>query len=322
MDVQIIQNVYSLKMHNMKSSNLLLGNGVNINSNVFFRSEEINKRIEKTIENGIYFLGLQYNLNFLGIIRDNFDFSNNLDNVEVLLGKLFKVVIENKQDYFKQLTEKKFLEVLTLLKIIIINAIFTVDNQLIKLDIPEYIVDKINSYDKIFSLNYFEFWDKTNKSIHLHGKIRYQRFDRDDFTIDKNREKYYINYASAIDDLLSEKFYFPIVNIDEIIMLPIGYKINKQRINEIQNKYDQFGFVQLKKEQLDNVQKLYEQLNNLEDISLFGVSPFGDKTLIDKLSIIPNVTIYVYNLDENDIESNEWKKILPNAKLIDSKYFK
>ena len=192
-----------------------------------FTSKEIIKRIEKTIQFGIDFLSLQNNKNFLRDIKENFDFDNFSGNIEELLFECFKLVINKRNQYFKVLNEKCFLELLTLLKRIFINAIFVKNNQLINIEIPDVIVGKIKSYKRIFSTNYYEYWDNKNITTHLHGKISFTPFDKSEYSVDEEGIIYDIEYASAIDDLFIEKYHFPIENLEDMIMLPSGYKIDK-----------------------------------------------------------------------------------------------
>lgn len=56
---------------------------------------------------------------------------------------------------------------------------------------------------------------------------------------------------------------------------------------------------------------LYKELDCISDISVFGVSPYGDSSLIAKLASISQGTIYVFQL--NDEEIKEWKKRLPSS---------
>ena len=66
---------------------------------------------------------------------------------------------------------------------------------------------------------------------------------------------------------------------------------------------------------------LYEELKDIEEIELFGVSPFGDNELIQKVNKIPRIKIYVYDLEHNSKELNEWKSMINNFEFVDSKYF-
>ena len=64
---------------------------------------------------------------------------------------------------------------------------------------------------------------------------------------------------------------------------------------------------------------IYKIIDEIDEIEIFGVSPFGDKSLLEKLGNINKVIIYVYNSDYKDIV--EWKKYIPNAIFKDSSDF-
>lgn len=208
----------------MKTDNLLIGNGVNLNGSHLFTSREIINWIKKTLHNGFYFLRFDNNISFLSDIIEYFDFDNFSGNIEELLSQCFKLVINKSQSYFKNLSEIRCLELSTLLKRVFINAMFVKNSQLINIEIPDDITRKIKSYKKVFTTNYHEYWDENDKAIYLHGKIFFTQYERSDYGIDEERVTYDIEYNSAMEDYLAEKYYFPIENIEDIIMLPSGYK--------------------------------------------------------------------------------------------------
>jgi hypothetical protein len=59
----------------------------------------------------------------------------------------------------------------------------------------------------------------------------------------------------------------------------------------------------------------------LSSISVFGVSPFGDEYLLNKLNSIKEVTIYIYDKKNNLAEQQAWREKVPHAILIDSRKF-
>ncbi len=64
---------------------------------------------------------------------------------------------------------------------------------------------------------------------------------------------------------------------------------------------------------------IYKNLDNIDKIEIFGMSPYGDKTIIDKIKKIKNKKIFVYNLEQDQI--NEWEKYGINNCFIDSSRF-
>ena len=64
---------------------------------------------------------------------------------------------------------------------------------------------------------------------------------------------------------------------------------------------------------------IYKELDNIKNIEIFGMSPYGDQSLIKKISKIENIIIYVYNMNMEEIR--EWAKYIQNAIFKDSKEF-
>jgi len=303
----------------MKKENLLIGNGINLTVSDYFKNNQVAWRIKKMLPTAFDFFEFQYNVAFLKDLEENFDFDNYTKGIEDLLYDCFKLIIEKrKHEYFNKLTKNKFYELLTLLKKLFINALFVEDNKLIELELPELIVQEVKSYNNVFSLNYYEFWDESNITNHLHGKLHYQPFNRDDFGIDENKIDTDIDYAFTIDQMLTCYYYFPITNLDELIMLPLRYHVDKKQVMDFQQKYRVNGFII--HERFEEVQnrKLYSELDSLNSISVFGVSPFGDEYLLSKLSKIREVTIYIYDINNNITEVEAWKNRVSHAILKDS----
>ena len=55
--------------------------------------------------------------------------------------------------------------------------------------------------------------------------------------------------------------------------------------------------------------KLYAELDDVKCIEIFGLSPYGDKDLIDKLNGMEMVTVYVYDKNNNE-QADKWDKNL------------
>jgi len=303
----------------MKKDNLLVGNGINLTVSDYFKTNQIAIRIKKMFPIAFDFFEFQYNVTFLKDLEEFFDFDNYSKGLEDLLYDCFKLIVEKrKQDYFNKLTKDKFYELLTLLKKLFINALFIEDNNLIKLEIPQSIIQEVKSYKNVFSLNYYEFWDEDKVTNHLHGKIHYQPFNRDDFGIDDKKMSTDIDYAFTIDQMLTSYYYFPINNLDELIILPLKYNIDKKQVLDFQQEYQVNGFIIHKRFEEVKKKKLYSELENLSSISIFGVSPFGDEYLMNILSKIREVTIYIYDLYNNFTEIEAWKKRVSHAIFKDS----
>lgn len=171
------------------------------------------------------------------------------------------------------------------LKKVALNAIFKTENQIINIEINDKIVQKISQYNTILSLNYYDYWDENNRAIHLHGKID---FDGDEI---KNIEKCVFSPLLNSPKSKSDALYPSEHLIPSDDLYPMG-------------EYT-----------------LYKKFEDLKEIDIFGVSPIGDKELLEALNKIQNIKIYVYNLNAKKQEVDIWRKVLKQAEYIDSKEF-
>ena len=64
--------------------------------------------------------------------------------------------------------------------------------------------------------------------------------------------------------------------------------------------------------------ELYVDLDSVDELDVFGMSPFGDESIIEKINEKKLVRVFVYNKDENE-ETKAWKsKMKCNYELLDS----
>jgi len=305
-----------------KQNSLILGNGINLIFEDYFSSKRIAERIKKMLPIAYEYLGFENNVVFLDDLEKEFDFSNYSQGIENLLYDCIKFIIsKRKNGYFKKLTKNNFFELMTLLKKVFINAMFVEENKIKSLIIPQSTIDKVLSFDSVYSLNYYEFWDSNGITIHLHGKINYREFNRDDFIIDETRKDYDLDHSFSIDEFMDRIFHFPIRNMEDLIMLPINYNLDKEQAHEFQIKNKVYGFLVYPDFEKKVSNNIYSRLESLDKISLFGVSPLGDSLLLKKLSNISSVTIYVHGIDLNKKEIKAWEKLIPHAVLLDSTKF-
>lgn len=61
---------------------------------------------------------------------------------------------------------------------------------------------------------------------------------------------------------------------------------------------------------LHSKKELYTELKNAEELDIFGVSPYGDDSLIDVINRMKTVTVYIYNMKNNKQEVEVWNIIL------------
>ncbi|MCK9289404.1 MAG: hypothetical protein RBS76_05545 [Acholeplasmatales bacterium] len=190
--------------------NLLLGNGVNlINDNKKFSSNSIAKRVNKLLPMAFLFFPATKNVFYLEKVKEFIDFENYNENIEQLFFDIYKgVILDKKFNYFNQMNDKKLLDFVDIIKKVLINAIFMDGIKFIKITVPNIIVNKIKTFNNIFTMNYYEYWDKENKAIYLHKKITYEEYRRSDFSIDEYKFKRDVDYVDAIETKLSYHMHF------------------------------------------------------------------------------------------------------------------
>lgn len=64
--------------------------------------------------------------------------------------------------------------------------------------------------------------------------------------------------------------------------------------------------------------ELYTELDKVNELDIFGMSPYGDQSIIDKINSKNKVRVFIYKKDGNE-ETKIWeKKLTCTHELIDS----
>ena len=64
--------------------------------------------------------------------------------------------------------------------------------------------------------------------------------------------------------------------------------------------------------------ELYAELGQVDELDVFGMSPYGDDDIIDKINSKNKVRVFVYKKDENE-ETKIWEsKLICNHEIYDS----
>lgn len=113
-------------------------------------------------------------------------------------------------------------------------------------------------------------------------------------------------YKETIDDI-GKTNTVKLIEISKIIFAPECLKkielINVTGVYPSENLYpeDDIYFSPRK--------ELYTQLKGIDELDIFGVSPYGDDSLIDVINKLKFVTVYVHNMKTNK-QTEIWDKIL------------
>ena len=295
----------------MKS--LLIGNGLNLTNskNNFLWIEDIYIRFRVNLTNSKKLFEEMFNINMLNI--EDIIPSKKFTGIEELSGILFEYIY-NEISSKREFNWNDCYRLLELISEISIESIFFENNKFNKPVISEIYINKIkNEYENIFSLNYIENWDKTNKVKYLHGNIK----------------KYCNDCTKICSSILCHndvyKNYQPLkckkIDFNDIIFIPTNKILTKYEYIEEGLYPNKCGLQLYPANDLFpySGRKIYKDLANLDELDVFGVSPYGDEALIKKIKDIKKVRIFVYN--NNDAEISKWKEYGVNATFIDSKNF-
>ncbi len=291
--------------------NILIGNGLNLTNN----QENSFLSVKSVYERFIYRLDEYWSI-INKLVNKKMDKDplmqklNPNDGIEILSGYVYQYVyeeIEKERDFYKN-DNYRIIEILAEISI---KSLFFFDN---KFFIPrisdEYKNKLLKSYDNIYTLNYIEDWDNNGNVKYLHGNLK----------------KYVTKYTDIGSNVLSnnkeyKKFktgQYEKIDFKDIVFIPTNSKVNKNNyiVEGLKpGKYlypadDLFPY---------KGRDIYKELNNIDNIDVFGMSPYGDETIIDKIKKIKNKRIYVYKLNEDEI--NEWEKYGIKNCFIDSSEF-
>ena len=295
----------------MKS--LLLGNGLNIaNNNSFLSNEEIKKRFLKNLKDEIK--TIENLLNIENIDYDDLKLRAEKETgIEQMSGAIFEQFrnILEKQGKMDWLQCNKIIQILG---VISIKSIFIVDGKFRKPKIYDCYVKKIHSYRRIFTLNYIETWDIKNNCNYLHGNVKNDLGCYDGQYITTNT----LNLNSFINRKKEPKIF---LNLTDIVFIPNNKIVTKQEYvgnGLFPNKCGLSIYPGNDLFPYGGKGDIYSDLADVNDLEIFGVSPYGDQSLIDKIKNIDNIKIYVYDIERNKKEVCEWKKYFPNATFADS----
>ena len=278
----------------MQKQFLLIGNGINLcgitdeflSKNIAHRfGEVIQKRMLNHNDNDFEYL------KYFDGINKEIEFEGYEHNIETLAYVVYEFVCTKyKKDEKTDLSINTEMKFISLIKNIAINALFLSDSKFIEKEIPEELVRKISLYANVLTLNYFEYWDKDSICIYLHGNI-------------------------------GEPFHSELTNAetDEIIFSPAFKNMTKTDVTNM-GCYPSDRLFTANDLYPKTPKKLYEKLDDIQRIEVFGVSPYGDDELIDKLNMIDEVKIFVYNMSDNE-ETSEWMNKVSSAEIVDVSSF-
>ena len=298
---------------------LLLGNGINLHLGI----KDLSARsIAGRFKNNVLTYSIIFDKVFGVKIRD--DFWGRVENlhdelgIETLAGLLYDYIKREKsqKDIWIPNDDIRIQDMLTCL---CISSIFFKEDGMINYEFNRDNLPFFNKYDSIYTLNYIEFWDEMSKCIYLHGKFDVRKLNNIKGSILVSESEMKLDeYAKAVDQI-SNKNNVILFNPKDIIFAPNMIKKNNLvcvtglRLWENLRLEDDLFMIEPK--------NLYVDLEKVDELDVFGMSPSGDDSIIDKINSKRKVRVFVDNKNSN-VQADEWnKKLTCEHEIFDSKEF-
>lgn len=298
---------------------LLLGNGINIRLGIdSLKASEIRKRFSDNLKIYKPLIEKMFDVNMNKIIEEYSNVAED-ESIEKLVTILEESIIKNHKGYFTKNDEIRLEDIIV--DIGLTSIFFNVKTgiNLKRQDVALKLAD----YKNIFTLNYYEFWDENHICKYLHGKFDLSMYDNIKKKIlISEKWKDIPEYKKIIDELHKENDIDILYRNNTDVILSSTNK-HKDKLNYVAGLYSSNDIYPSDDLLLINCKQLYKELDGIEYLDIYGMSPYGDVAIINKIKNVKNVKVYVYDKEHHDDQLKEWEKILSttNCKISDSGEF-
>lgn len=298
---------------------LLLGNGINIRLGIdSLKASEIRKRFSDNLKIYKPLIEKMFDVNMNKIIEEYSNVAED-ESIEKLVTILEESIIKNHKGYFTKNDEIRLEDIIV--DIGLTSIFFNVKTR-INLKRQDVAL-KLADYKNIFTLNYYEFWDENHICKYLHGKFDLSMYDNIKKKIlISEKWKNIPEYKKIIDELHKENDIDILYRNNTDVILSSTNK-HKDKLNYVAGLYPSNDIYPSDDLLLINCKQLYKELDGIEYLDIYGMSPYGDVAIINKIKNVKNVKVYVYDKEHHDDQLKEWEKILSttNCKISDSGEF-
>lgn len=298
---------------------LLLGNGINIRLGIdSLKASEIRKRFSDNLKIYKPLIEKMFDVNMNKIIEEYSNVAED-ESIEKLVTILEESIIKNHKGYFTKNDEIRLEDIIV--DIGLTSIFFNVKTR-INLKRQDVAL-KLADYKNIFTLNYYEFWDENHICKYLHGKFDLSMYDNIKKKIlISEKWKDIPEYKKIIDELHKENDIDILYRNNTDVILSSANK-HKDKLNYVAGLYPSNDIYPSDDLLLINCKQLYKELDGIEYLDIYGMSPYGDVAIINKIKNVKNVKVYVYDKEHHDDQLKEWEKILSttNCKISDSGEF-
>lgn len=291
------------------TKSLLLGNGINSYLGIdSLSTTSIKERFLNNYEFYKYIIEEMLHIKLPDSLHKDIADKQDNNGVEQLVDDIYKEVHNLKNDTWLYNDQYRIERIL---KSSSITSIFYDKEGKIDTKHSEYKMFDIKDYENIYTLNYYEFWDINHICKYLHGFFDYKN-SKDgknikliDKYIDKNDD-----FNNIKEELTGNNLEF--VRLQDIVFSPTS--IEKSNNTNIKPLAPSRGMHPANDLMLTKTKPLYSEVKNIDQLDIFGMSPYGDKNIIQEINKCKSVTVYVYGLN-NKLKSSleeveEWNKVL------------
>lgn len=283
--------------------NILLGNGINIHLGVMgVREVDIAERFRKILIASSDFFELLFKVKITSEITRELWKRTEKRGIESLTSVVYDYVYNRRGE----MDDNETIRLLDAIICCAITAIFYDGKNRLGSEYNADLLPDFSKYDNVYTLNYAECWDRQDICIYLHGQYK-MGFSGKMPVLHYSQERFNgcKGYAEVVDKLRL-LYEMRVLYTRDIVFSPEFYR--KEAMMAIgaypsENLYPADDFSLFKS------RKLYEELDNVHEIEVFGMSPYGDADLIRKLNQMEKVTVYVYGM-ETSRETLDWDNVL------------
>ena len=305
---------------------LLLGNGINIHLGIdSLKACEIRKRFNKNLKIYKPLIEKMFDVNMNKVVEGYSNVAED-ESIEKLVTILEESIIKNHKEY---LTKNDVIRLEDIIVDIGLTSIFFDVETVINFKRQDVAL-KLAEYKNIFTLNYYEFWDENNICKYLHGEFDLSMYDNTKKKIlISEKWKNIPEYKKIIDEIHKENDIDILYRNNTDVILSSANK-SKDELHYVAGLYPSNDIYPSDDLQLNNCKQLYEELDGIEHLDIYGMSPYGDDAIINKIKKVKDVRVYVYNIKryekkdaKHDNSLEKWKKVLltTNCKFLDSDEF-
>lgn len=292
--------------------NLLVGNGINMHLNVNdMTMSDIAIRFRKDLIISSPFYELLFNVSFTENVCDDLFANNKRLGIESLAEIIHSYIIKNTP---QKMTLNLRMRLIDAIICTAMTAIFYNENRKIGQKYDVLKLPNMDLFQKIFTLNYKEFWDSDGRCIYLHGQYNNELVEENDKPVilySEERYRGFKNYDNVVMRLGNAYNLIPLYTRDIVFSPEFSRKSEMIRLGQ----YPAENLFPADDLFLHSSAKLYEELKEINKIEIFGMSPYGDDCLLEIINDMNFVTVYVYDKN-NNVETEKWEKILRCPHII------